>query len=110
MVVRILTGILRADKNRQNYGVDFHPIGCRESRALASPTAKVEDGRMISNELLIRQLQRGRDAFLSTFAKVPSDKIDWQPDPSLRSVLNQFQQVATLAGHSWSLFTDRKTD
>lgn len=61
---------------------------------------------MKATELLIRQMEKAQEGFLDLVAKVPDDKLDWAPGEGTRSALDQFQEVATILGFTWGVFTD----
>jgi uncharacterized damage-inducible protein DinB len=63
---------------------------------------------MTATQFFVYLVNREVDSFLRMVAKVPEDKLDWTPHPSLRSARDQFQEVATILEHTWSVFTDRK--
>lgn len=65
---------------------------------------------MTGNDLLIRQLNRAQEGFLRMLAKVPADKLTWQPAAELRSAADQAQEVATMVSYSWALYADRRMD
>ncbi|GMV88217.1 MAG: hypothetical protein AMXMBFR81_11480 [Chthonomonas sp.] len=63
---------------------------------------------MTAVALLVRQIQRGQEGFLRMVNLVPEDKLDWQPDPKLRSALDQYQEVATILDFTWDVFDRRE--
>lgn len=63
---------------------------------------------MTAVALLVRQIQRGQEGFLRMVNLVPEDKLDWQPDPQLRSALDQYQEVATILDFTWDIFSKRE--
>jgi len=63
---------------------------------------------MTNADLLARLLERNQESFLKMVHRVPTEHLDWSPYPGLRSTLNQFQEVATVVGDFWSLYSDRK--
>ena len=65
---------------------------------------------MTAAEVLTRQLERQQESFLKTVKLVPEDKLDWVPQPGLRSVRDQFQEVATIVGDHFELYEERKME
>jgi uncharacterized damage-inducible protein DinB len=65
---------------------------------------------MKAADLLVRQIERELENFLELVAKVPDDKLDWQPAPQLRSTLSQYQEVATILEYSWDVYEHRKME
>lgn len=65
---------------------------------------------MTANELLIRQLRRQIDSFFEAVHAIPADKMEWQPSPNSRSVLDQLQEVATVFASLPEAVTARKLD
>lgn len=63
---------------------------------------------MNSADVLARQLERQCDSFIKTLRMVPEDKLDWTPQPGLRSARDQAQEVATIVTEFWELYADRK--
>ncbi|MCW5937482.1 MAG: DinB family protein [Fimbriimonadaceae bacterium] len=65
---------------------------------------------MTAADILVRQLERQQESFLKMVHRVPKDKLDWSPSEGVRSVLDQFQEVATIVGDHWEIYSDRKMD
>ena len=63
---------------------------------------------MQATDLLIRQLERQQDSFLTMVKKVPAEKLDWSPKEGSRSALDQFQEVAMVVGENWGLYENLK--
>lgn len=63
---------------------------------------------MRATELLVQLLQRGQDGFVKMAGRVPEDKLDWQPDPALRSALDQMQELATILDFMGGAFEKRE--
>jgi hypothetical protein len=65
---------------------------------------------MTAQEVLVRILQTRLDSFIKVAAKVPADKLDWVPQPGLRSALDQYREVACIVGHNWQAYAECKLD
>lgn len=65
---------------------------------------------MTAADVLVRQLERELDSFLKIVKRVPEDKLDWVPQEGLRSVRDQFQEVATIVGDHWEIYEERKME
>jgi uncharacterized damage-inducible protein DinB len=63
---------------------------------------------MNSADVLARQLERQCDSFIKVLRKVPEESLDWTPQPGMRSVRDQAQEVATIVTEFWELYADRK--
>lgn len=65
---------------------------------------------MTAQDVLVRVLERNTDSFVRMVRRVPQDRLTWSPGDGVRSALDQFQEVATLVGDHWSVFSDRRME
>lgn len=65
---------------------------------------------MRTTDLLVRQIERQIEGFMNMVAKVPDDKLNWQPSAGSRSVLSQYQEVATIIDFAWPTYSERKME
>lgn len=65
---------------------------------------------MTAQQVLVRVLETRLSSFIETAAKVPADKLDWVPQPGVRSALDQYREVACIVGHNWQPYAEYKLE
>lgn len=62
---------------------------------------------MTAQELLCIQIERHTDQLFRAARSIPEDKLNWKPNPNLRTALDQLQEIATADSVFRAAYIDR---
>lgn len=65
---------------------------------------------MTAQELLCLQIDRNTDQLFRAARTIPEDKLNWTPNPNLRSALDQLQEIATADSVFRAAYTERSIE